>query len=297
MRYFNLNIKHYTKDRRGLESHSKIWLTRDKPQAPIFFGDSKIEDILHGEFNFKGRSRAEARQFCLIGLDPTRRDETTIITIDDGYVWIYKPVGEITESKNWEGYNENVKSFPVEILAEKQVKDVPLILASMKSNQAFSRGTFAEIKERYFGNILAIEYLLGNRVKVPSRFSPLDCLSSLEFETLVAKIFETHGCFVPAYKGGYMKDIDLIAKNYTEKEIFMDGLYIPSKSTISIQVKLRFENKQPKRQVGVDYNIGLDIETNEFNFGREWILKQTEIPLIKDWLTRSTEWLSNTNLR
>lgn len=296
MNFFNLNIKYPGKNRKQNESHSKTWL-EDHRQAPIFFGDSTIAEILAGKFKFKGRALNEARQFCKIGLDPTKWNETRIVTIDEGNIWIYKPYGKIEENKNWVGYHENVKSFPIEILAKKPVKNIPLILASMKSNQAFSRGTFAKIVEKYIGNIFAIEYLLGNTIEIPSGFSRLDCLSSLELETLVAKIFEAHGCFVPAYKGGYMKDIDLIARNYTEKEILIDGLSIPSNSTISIQVKLRFENNRHAKQEGTDYNIGLDIETKEFNFGRDWILKQIEIPQIKEWLVRSTEWIPNTDPR
>ena len=259
MKYYNLNIKYGSKNQKYLESHGQKWL-ENKGRAPIFFGDSTIAEILSDNFKFKGRSLSEAKQFCEIGLDPNRWNETRIITIDEGYVWIYKPNGKIVENKNWGGYNDNVKSFQVEILAKKQVKEVPLILASMKSNQAFSRSTFAKITERkYIGNILAIEYLSENIIKVPDWFSRLDCLSSLELETLVAKIFEAHGCFVPAYKGGYMKDIDLIAKNYTEKEIVIDGLSVPAKSTKSIQVKLRFKESLHTKQNSADYNVSLDI--------------------------------------
>jgi len=117
-------------------------------------------------------------------------------------------------------------------------------LSSIKSNSFLGRGTFREISGReksYNGNIRAIEFLSDKkfkRIKVDSFEDFLCCLSSLEFETLVAKIFEEGGFFVPAYKGGFIKDFDLIIKNIQTNSIpILNENVLPGK-TVTIQVKL-----------------------------------------------------------
>ena len=65
----------------------------------------------------------------------------------------------------------------------------------------------------------------------------LECLGSVELETLVAKVFEAAGCFVPAYRGGCIQDLDLFAHNYRAVDIELDGLVVPAGERISIQVK------------------------------------------------------------
>ena len=65
-------------------------------------------------------------------------------------------------------------------------------------------------EKKYEGNIAAIKYLIGelNDFKI----DPLKTLSSVQLETLVVKIFEKNGAFIPAWRGGTLKDIDIIAK-------------------------------------------------------------------------------------
>lgn len=60
----------------------------------------------------------------------------------------------------------------------------------------------------------------------------------LSLETLVARLFEAKGCFVPAHHGGMMKDIDLFAHNDTSKPIRVGPLKIPASRSVSIQIKL-----------------------------------------------------------
>ena len=93
-------------------------------------------------------------------------------------------------------------------------------------------GTFKSIEDpnnpeshmnSYFGNIKALEYILKDKkekVSVNSFSEYLECLSPIEFETLIAKLKEEEGYYVPAYKGGMLKDYDLICKKNGQQEMF-----------------------------------------------------------------------------
>ena len=73
----------------------------------------------------------------------------------------------------------------------------------------------------YYGNIKALEYILHDKkekVSVDSFAEYMECLSPIEFETLIAKLKEEEGYFVPAYKGGMLKDYDLICKKDGRQE-------------------------------------------------------------------------------
>src|SRR5207247_1001715 len=102
----------------------------------------------------------------------------------------------------------------VHVLAHRNAKDVPLVLASITANQFYTRGTFRRIND--WGNYKAIDCAVGKRFQgdhwepdlcaVGKRFQGdhwepdqqgpaqiLECLSSVELETLVAKLLEAHG--------------------------------------------------------------------------------------------------------
>ncbi|MBR5033259.1 MAG: hypothetical protein IKX70_06290 [Treponema sp.] len=139
-------------------------------------------------------------------------------------------------SKTTKNNVDNVIGFPVKLIKEKPIAKCPLVLATMKSNQWLTRGTFKEINpsntensedddgfdNSYFGNIKAIEYVrTGKKQKVQSFLQYLECLSPIEFETLVAKIKEAEGFFVPAYKGGSLKDYDIICRKKNGKDEYI----------------------------------------------------------------------------
>jgi hypothetical protein len=127
----------------------------------------------------------------------------------------------------------------------------------------------------------------------PEEYNParlLECLSSVELETLVAKTFEAAGCFVPAYRGGYVRDVDLFAFNDQIAEIKLDGLSIPPQSGISIQVKGRTKMKDCPESV--DCLIGFSVSKSPKCFDEEWLLNQVKsFPSVVDWLRRSLNWL------
>src|SRR5207247_1188083 len=114
------------------------------------------------------------------------------------------------------------------------LKDVPPVLAGINANAWLSRGTYREMTN--WGNIKAVERALGHplppeHLKKENCGVPqlLECLSSVELETLVAKLFEAAGCFVPAYRGGCIQYVDLFAHNDTPHSITLEKLSIPPK--------------------------------------------------------------------
>ena len=298
MQYYNLNIKPDKKSR------SREWLD-EKERAPIFFKETRVDELLAvTEENIEGiavrhkltkQQVREARLFCEIGRDKSKWDETLIVTIDEGFIWLYRPDGEIEEDPNVVEYGDNlniVKSFHIKVHQRKEIKHIPLILASMKANQSFSRSTFTTIRSSSKGNIIAIEYLLDSdlhAINQQAQFSPLDCLSSIELETLIAKIFESRGCFVAAYKGGFIAGIDLVVRNLSGSDLGLDGLTIPKGESKSIQVKLKFSERD-RTESWADYNISSDPADNPF--GGNWIWRQViESPMVLEWLKHSLCWL------
>jgi hypothetical protein len=316
VRYWNLNIRHdFFAAKSRYEGAAFYWLDERK-EAPIFYSDLTLQDIRTESvrFNGWGNSRSEIKSFYRIGAAPlSEQRENVFVTIDEGWVWIYQVCGEIREAEDEKHPAEFLgqkvtgipKSVPLQLLARKHVKDVPLVLSSMKSNQWMTRGTFREIeRERpgsYIGNIAAIQSIL-NRWEDNFFVDPLSCISSLEFETLIAKIFEEMGCFVPAYKGGFLRDIDLICK--PTQSVKLHGIELEQASTYAWQLKLQV-SKGDKKQIGKlgsfviclnsDKNLDTLFPETDLRarvFGRDWLRSLlSRSPNALNWLEQSLSWL------
>ena len=289
MKFFNLKI--------GRSNRlADYWLAGNnplgKPAAVIFFGKCTIQDIK------EGKTSKQPRDFYFSSL-PENRDSTLITVIERGKGWIVKPIGNIEEldpKQIGEDDDKNIwKIMPVSVEASFSLKDVPHILAGINSNAFLGRGTYREIG--YWGNIKAIHHVLG--MPFPDEHlwagncTPkhlLECLSSLELETLVAKILEAAGCFVPAYRGGYIPDIDLFARNIDSDKIILDGLEIYPNERVSVQVKGL--NKVKEIPDSVDYFIGLETPSSAKSFDATWIYNQViRFPSVAEWLRQSLGWL------
>lgn len=309
MRYFNLNIKHehYTNE---TQTAAEYWLD-GKNSAPVFFGKTSVDDLIGGQ---KGE---EAEKFAGIGrLKKGEQEKLIFVTIDSGKIWLFKPAGKIRELKAIEFERRKVgrvtrvtdipKVIPVELIGEaRKLGEIPLVLASMKTNQAFSRGTFREIdKNEYPGNIAAIDFLLNKDFEV----DPLDCLSSVEFETLVAKIFEANRCFVPAYKGGFIKDVDLFIyggrkSDFLELNVDKSGIHKGLDYRAEIQLKLRVTKKdglsewlEPSGRNLISLEKkpleALEDLHEERYFTRKWVRESIRrLPEVNKWLQQSLWWL------
>jgi hypothetical protein len=316
MKYWNLNIRHDYFAKKSKRCGAAGYWLEEKKEAPIFYSNLLLTDIRKENAKFKewGNSTSDIKNFYNIGnQNKYARLENIFLTIDEGYAWIYQPCGTIREalkeSHDSEFRGKKVdgipKSIPIRVIAHRHVKDIPLVLSSMKSNQWMSRGTFREIERdragSYIGNIAAIQSVIGNW---ESDFSvdPLSCVSSLEFETLVAKLLEEKGCFVPAYKGGFLRDVDLICK--PSKPVALGGVHLDRGKSYAWQLKLQLRKADMKQiaQSGLlTICLNSDTELDELFseksvrqhiFGRDWlrtILAQS--PLTLDWIEKSLKWL------
>jgi hypothetical protein len=125
--------------------------------------------------------------------------------------------------------------------------EIPAVLAGINAHTFLAQGTFRPIAD--WGNIKAMVATASPPGTICSSLLPaeqrevaklraaqlLECLSSVELETLLARIFEVLGCFVPAYRGGVVRDVDLIARPGIGSRLPKFGF--PADKAISIQVK------------------------------------------------------------
>lgn len=196
----------------------------------------------------------------------SENDDAILVSTGTGidgidYFYIYQKISsleEITSVKVDSKYYKNCNyidkaiGFEIKLLKKIKVAECPLVLATIKSNTRLTMGTFKSIENprqpdshlnSYFGNIKAIEYILNaqkNKVKLDSFAEYLECLSPIEFETLIAKIKEEEGYFVPAYKGGMLKDYDLICR----KDNLQENIQV--KLNLSKETYNKYKNKDLK---------------------------------------------------
>lgn len=275
------------------------------PVAVIFFGEDSIFDMTNKQ---KPRQAID-----FIDWARGNKKDCYAIVVSDGQLWMLKPAGDIYEEKEWEKFKEKtgyqdknvntVKILPVEIVIKKELKDkdVPSIISNIGANRYFVSGTFREITDKYFGNILALSVLLHEGKKedspapdpIKDELSLLRCLGSNELETLVAKMFEETGCFVPSIVGGFMRDIDLFVFNDTKGDIYLKELKVPAGKSLAIQIKGQNHNAIIVSD-SVDYLIQLE-KPNKSNLkilDQDWLLRNLRnLPKTRDWLLRLLEWV------
>ena len=287
-------------------SPAELWLDGRKA-APIFFGSSTIHDLISGTAPYVTKAKNEAIEFLKIG---NKKESCRLVTVDSGFIWIYKIIGESQFGKEFQftcdkiGEDVIPKYYPIEVIEKIEMSKAPYILAAMKSSQAFARGTFTEINKnnsKYAGNIAAIRSILGDLSDF--KINPFRCLSSVELETLIAKIFEEHGSFVPAHRGALLKDVDLFVDiNNADREIKQQ---FNSLEKISIQIKIDIAESTDltnlKRFLQAKGNILITAEERrhpdlmEFRgqyLNAQWLQGQlASLSNIKNWLDKSLDWL------
>ena len=313
--YYNLNIK--LNNELKLDNNIQLQNLFDAAQnleemkrAPIFYGDYEHEDYTNAKKNkkklgdFNTKQLNEACEFINLYKE---NKEARIITIGSEKIWIYKIKGQIKNGKiEFDKFRQ--KYYDIEIIKHSKIEDVPYILATMKTNQAFSRNTFRKIDEKkYEANIAAIKSLIGelNDFKI----DPLKSLSSVQLETLIAKIFEKNKAFIPAWRGGTLKDIDIIAefeKNIPENlfKVKIQG----KKIKIQVKIKLNDENnvdqlkkllKEPNfflitAEDGAHKDLKKYHEENYLT--SKWINQQiNSCDEIRNWFEKCIKWLPTQN--
>lgn len=283
---------YYLKITQG-NAEARDWLEGKRvgyPAAVIYFDDRTNAQYRAGEGN------NEPREF-LERSERRHREDTRMVVIHDGEVWILRPDGDVSflPSEAGSAGPHTPKVMPVKILAHKKAKDVPLVLASITANQFFTRGTFRKIND--WGNFKAIDRAAGGPCKgehwQPENQGPeqlIECLSSIELETLVAKLLEAKGCFVPAYRGGLMKDVDLIANNYSRAPINFAFLTLQPKKQVSFQIK-RWADGMTKPS-SVDCLVGLGVKGPGVIDAKKLLSLVYECPDVNTWFHLSlSEWL------
>ena len=316
IKYYNLNIKlnNELKLNNNIQFQNLFNAAHNLEKmnrAPIFFGHYEHEDYTNAKKNkkklgdFNTKQLNEACEFINLYKE---NKEARIITIGSEKIWIYKIKGQIKNGKiEFDKFRQ--KYYDIEIIKHSKIEDVPYILASMKSNPAFCRNTFRMIDEKkYEGNIAAIKFLIGelNDFKI----DPLKTLSSVQLETLVVKIFEKNGAFIPAWRGGTLKGVDIFAK--FEGNI-PDNLLIKKikEKNINIQVKLQLNDeskvKDLKKSLADSNNFflitaddGPHKDLKEYHEKKyltsKWIKKQIyNYDEIKKWYEECIKWLPTQN--
>lgn len=255
------------------------------PAIPIFF-DCEFGN--RQEFLDKGGAKEQGRNYFWCS---DNHANAIIVVINNGKLFLVRPEGEVVFWKCNQGSDsskksEYIKLLPISIILEKSLLQVPAIVSDMRTNAYFYSGAFREIRD--LGNIRAIQTVLN----VPERKFNFDhseellfCLSSMELQTLIAKIFEEAGCFVPAYGSGAIEGIDIIAKNMKSVDIVVGEYCIPANSSISFQVKRTTNLTSPTS--GCDYLISINNNAKELLD----VVRDTETT--KQWLENSLSWVSN----
>lgn len=283
MRYYILNI-----NREG-ENKVDYWLG-ERGIAPIFYGQTTIDQLRSGkDHNLKLQAYLDAKTFVNT-FHETNKD-AVIFSIGEEFIYVFKQKGPLAEIEKCE--DDLVKGFKIEIIKKIKINICPLVLTSIKANRKISSGTFKDLSSHlYLGNTRALAFLLtGKKVTIPSYSQYLQCLSSLEFETLVAKFLEEKGFFVPAYKGGFIKNFDLFCRNLTGRAIELDQRKIQPHEVLSVQIKLNLKKGHLKRAVDIYFCINSESEESNIY---DWRYFEKEIvagSATAKWLETTLDWV------
>lgn len=268
------------------------------PAAAVFFDNLSLEDYE------KGAGKQQPRRFVDRG-KAENRDQTRMVVISKGTFYLLKPAGEVQflfgdEIGKFHGFT--VKAMPIEVLKRCPVQEIPLVLAEVASNRYYGSGTFREIKD--VGNLMAIDWVEG---RMPARGEPaqadhwklsrmgpgraLKCLGNVGLETLVAKSLEAAGCFVPAYRGGQVKAVDVFAYNDGKGSIDWGPISLPAGGRIALQVKRQWKNGGCPE--GADYVVAIGESDREAKvIGSEELFDLAmNQKTVTRWFLRSLDWL------
>lgn len=257
-----------------------------RPAVPIFFD---LRASSRDQFLEEGSANEQGRNFFWSADNP---DRARIVAIHDAKLFIARPVDDVVfwrcaEQFGYADCGDYVKFLPVEVLRRVSFRSAPLILCSMSANRYYYTGTYRRIADE--GNTRALDCMLGRSpAPVETPRDLLKCLGSIELETLVAKIFEAAGCFVPAYRGGAMKGVDILARNPGNTAVRALGVWIAPQEGKAIQVKRSTSAVSPPP--GCDHIVSAERDS-------ELLLKEalssTEVAA---WLGSSLEWLPSGTL-
>jgi len=159
MEYYLLNI--------NIDDESQVdyWIG-EKKFAPIFYGESTINQILNKNSTLKPLQQLIAYLFCTTF--EKINENIIILSLSKKYIYFYKQIGILQEMETYERiYKKKIrksipKGFSIEIINKILMKECPLILSLIRSNKQM-QATFRKIN--YFGNILSIKYILTKKTR------------------------------------------------------------------------------------------------------------------------------------
>lgn len=294
-----------------------------KHAAAIYFGTIRAErirelsklpekearELFKKETPDKNRDFKAAKSFIEAEKDPT----TKFVTISNGRVYFYKPIGTISNmpEKDWGTYNNSLdllisdknkrvdkekkekikkakvfdennnpqnipKIMPIEIIKQGDIAKIPHVLASLPCNRYITQGTCREIDpKKNWGAIQAIEYVLsGKKIEVPEA-KLVELLSSYELETLVFLILTNADLFVPAWRGGTQKGFDLIAHNFTNSTIQIPSITFESKDNAKSSFTFQVKKgKVKKHSEFADFTIATEYDGDDNRIlNANWLLE------------------------
>lgn len=296
-KYYILNINYNKK------SEVDYWLG-EKELVPIFYGKLLLDDLRNNQrvnsdiiktagYDIGQKAFNEAKKF--VEAFDSLNKEDIIFSIGNEDIYVFQQDGPLFEIKNDKQHkNDVIKCFKIKFIKKEKLKNCPLVLASVKCGAFLGKGTFRKLGSEgsYLGNIKALEHIInGKTVFVDNYRDYLFCLSSLEFETLVAKHLEELGFFVPAYKGGFLKNYDLFCRNTGENDIIFNDEPIKPRETLSVQIKLTLKNKHLRESVPADcyFCINSEVEGKDIYDWR--YLEKNMPPKTKKWLETLLDWV------
>ena len=234
-------------------------------------------------------------------------DDSILISIGEKQgidtLYVYKKNGELEEIKKITVDSKNYKNksyidipigFKIELIKTVPIVKCPLVLAMIKSNIRLTMGTFKSIEDpknpeshlnSYFGNIKALEYVCDEKKVTVDNFAEfLECLAPVEFETFIAKLMEEKGYFVPAYKGGMLKDYDLICMKKNER------LNLQIKLNLSKDTYKKYQNKNLKIYCVTKDSKIVNPKIEIFDY-KDIQKELADCPKTKNWLKQSLDWI------
>ncbi len=274
----------------GFQNQDLHRLDASQPTAAIYFGRSRVKNL------GAGRGEPQAVDFYQCGESP-RRNNTRMIVMAGADIWILKPMGSVYEEEPIPRKGTILKVMPVKIVKRAKMIEVPAVLAGLRSNKYLGFGTFRPIGN--WGNIKAFHSVLGE--PMPKEHMEADncgpdqlieCLGSIELETLVAKVLEAAGCFVPAHRGGSLFAADISARNLGSRKIDLDGLVIPAKRCASIQIK-GWSDTEKHSDVNYMFRLPKYRPLGKGEFSAEWLLRVLETRKSDPDFGRVRAWLFN----
>ena len=198
-------------------------------------------------------------------------------------------------------YRHIPKTMLVKNIKKYEIANVPHVLATLPTSQRYAQGTCRKIEDddKNLGAIRAINYVLsGQKIEVKEDYKLIELLSPYELETLVFLILKNAGLFVPAWRGGTQKGIDIIGRNKTKSQIKLPPVtFEPGKGKT-------FQIKKSIRKIGevldkADFIVNVDTNINgkaDKMLDAKWLLKQIKSEKqqeTKEWLINSLDWVKN----